>query len=56
MPELPEVEVVRSGLAAHVLDRTVATVEVGHPRSVRRHAAGGDDFAARLTEIGRAHV
>jgi formamidopyrimidine-DNA glycosylase len=49
MPELPEVEVVRRGLAGHVLDRKVASVQVGHPRSVRRHPAGGDDFAARLT-------
>ncbi len=49
MPELPEVEVVRRGLADHVLDRTVAAVEVGHPRSVRRHVAGADDFSARLT-------
>lgn len=49
MPELPEVEVVRRGLADHVLDRRIAAVEVAHPRSVRRHLAGGDDFAARLT-------
>jgi formamidopyrimidine-DNA glycosylase len=48
VPELPEVEVVRRGLAAHVLDRTVAAVEVAHPRAVRRHVAGGPDFAARL--------
>ncbi|SFM72452.1 DNA-(apurinic or apyrimidinic site) lyase [Pseudonocardia ammonioxydans] len=49
MPELPEVEVVRRGLADHVLDRRVATVEVRHPRAVRRHATGADDFTARLT-------
>ncbi len=49
MPELPEVEVVRRGLAEHVLDRTISAVDVAHPRAVRRHAAGGDDFAARLT-------
>jgi formamidopyrimidine-DNA glycosylase len=48
VPELPEVEVVRRGLAAHVLDRRIAHVEVAHPRAVRRHVAGGDDFAARL--------
>ena len=48
MPELPEVEVVRRGLAEHVLKRTVAHVEVAHPRAVRRHLAGGADFAARL--------
>ena len=49
MPELPEVEVVRRGLEAHVLDRPVEAVEVLHPRPVRRHLPGPDDFAARLT-------
>jgi formamidopyrimidine-DNA glycosylase len=48
VPELPEVEVVRRGLADHVLDRTITEVTVAHPRSVRRHVAGGEDFAARL--------
>ncbi|MER5786306.1 bifunctional DNA-formamidopyrimidine glycosylase/DNA-(apurinic or apyrimidinic site) lyase [Streptomyces mobaraensis] len=49
MPELPEVEVVRRGLAAWASGRTVASVEVRHPRAVRRHLAGAADFAARLT-------
>ncbi|KMO98297.1 DNA-formamidopyrimidine glycosylase family protein, partial [Streptomyces roseus] len=49
MPELPEVEVVRRGLARWVAGRTIAAVEVLHPRAVRRHPAGGADFAARLT-------
>ncbi|NWF28937.1 bifunctional DNA-formamidopyrimidine glycosylase/DNA-(apurinic or apyrimidinic site) lyase [Streptomyces sp. PKU-EA00015] len=48
MPELPEVEVVRRGLATWVGGRTIAEVEVLHPRAVRRHVAGGEDFAARL--------
>ncbi|WP_406863368.1 bifunctional DNA-formamidopyrimidine glycosylase/DNA-(apurinic or apyrimidinic site) lyase [Streptomyces sp. HUAS MG47] len=48
MPELPEVEVVRRGLERWVAGRTVAEVEVLHPRAVRRHPAGGADFAARL--------
>lgn len=48
MPELPEVEVVRLGLAEHVAGRTVGAVEVRHPRSVRRHLAGELDFTARL--------
>ena len=51
MPELPEVEVVRRGLAAHVLDRTIAEVTVAHPRSIRRHVEGAADFAARI--VGR---
>ena len=48
MPELPEVETVRRGLAQHVAGRTVAEVQVLHPRAVRRHAAGAQDFAAAL--------
>lgn len=47
MPELPEVEVVRRGLAQHVLDRPIADVVVFHPRAIRRHLAGADDFAAQ---------
>ncbi len=49
MPELPEVEVVRRGLEAHVVGRRVAGVEVLHPRPVRRHLTGPDGFAAALT-------
>ena len=48
MPELPEVEVVRGGLHRWVAGRTVAHVEVLHPRAVRRHEAGAMDFAARV--------
>lgn len=48
MPELPEVEVVRRGLERWVAHRTVAEAEVLHPRAVRRHTAGGEDFAHRL--------
>nr|MBA2308029.1 DNA-formamidopyrimidine glycosylase [Pseudonocardiales bacterium] len=48
MPELPEVEVVRRGLADHVQGRRVVRVDVFHPRSVRRHVAGDLDFAGRL--------
>jgi formamidopyrimidine-DNA glycosylase len=49
MPELPEVEVVRRGLEQHVLHRPIASVLLLHPRAVRRHAPGADDFAAALT-------
>lgn len=49
MPELPEVEVVRRGLAEHVAGDVVLAVEVREQRSVRRHLAGPTDFAARLT-------
>jgi formamidopyrimidine-DNA glycosylase len=49
MPELPEVEVVRRGLEQWVAGRTVAAVEVHHPRAVRRHLEGADHFVAALT-------
>ena len=48
MPELPEVEVVRRGLQAHVVGRTITAVRVHHPRAVRRHEAGPADLTARL--------
>ena len=48
MPELPEVEVVRRGLAQWVAGREIASAEVLHPRAVRRHVPGAVEFAARL--------
>ncbi|MEU4313629.1 bifunctional DNA-formamidopyrimidine glycosylase/DNA-(apurinic or apyrimidinic site) lyase [Nocardia sp. NPDC024068] len=54
MPELPEVEVVRRGLTQHLSGRTVESVTVTHPRSIRRHIAGAADMAARLTGLSVA--
>ncbi len=48
MPELPEVEIVRRGLERHVVGRTIESVQLLHPRALRRHLAGPDDFAAAL--------
>ena len=48
MPELPEVEVVRRGLQAQVMGKTITAVRVHHPRAVRRHEAGPADLTARL--------
>ena len=48
MPELPEVETVRAGLERHVVGRTVADVQVLHPRVVRRDLAGPAGFAAAM--------
>jgi formamidopyrimidine-DNA glycosylase len=50
MPELPEVEVVRRGLQAHVVGKSISAVRVHHPRAVRRHEAGPADLTARLLE------
>ncbi|GAA5157785.1 bifunctional DNA-formamidopyrimidine glycosylase/DNA-(apurinic or apyrimidinic site) lyase [Ornithinimicrobium tianjinense] len=48
MPELPEVEVVRRGLADHVVGRTVERAVLTGARVARRHAAGPQDLADRL--------
>jgi len=48
VPELPEVEVVRFGLEQHVVGRVVSSVEVHHPRAIRRHLPGAADFSGRL--------
>ncbi len=58
MPELPEVETVRRGLAPYVRGRRIADVRVWHDRAVRRHAGGAADFSAvlagrRVTDLRR---
>ena len=40
MPELPEVEVVRRGLAAHVTGAQIREIRVLHPREIRREDGG----------------
>lgn len=52
MPELPEVETVRAGIADHSLGRPVESVRVLDARSLRRHLPGPAHFEAALT--GRA--
>jgi len=49
MPELPEVEVVRAGLAPAVTGATVASITVFDERSLRRHEGPSEDFIDRLT-------
>jgi formamidopyrimidine-DNA glycosylase len=49
VPELPEVEVVRAGLAAAVTGARIAGVEVLDARSLKRHEAASGDFEALLT-------
>jgi formamidopyrimidine-DNA glycosylase len=44
VPELPEVEVVRRGLANSITGRQIVRVQVLHPRPVRRHLTGPADF------------
>lgn len=56
MPELPEVEVVREGLERYVAGRTIRAADVLHPRAVRRHPAGPEDFARLLAGAAVEHV
>jgi len=48
MPELPEVEVVRRGIATWIVGRTIEDVSVLHPRATRAHVLGERDFCNRL--------
>ena len=49
MPELPEVEVVRAGLAPAVTGATILGVEVFEPRSLKRHDPIAGAFETLLT-------
>ena len=49
MPELPEVETVRAGIADHSLSRPLRSVRVVDARSLRRHLPGPAQFEAALT-------
>jgi formamidopyrimidine-DNA glycosylase len=55
VPELPEVEVVRRGLEAHVLDGVFEDVEVLHPRANRGQDVPLADLlvGARITAVRR---
>ncbi|MEN9692930.1 MAG: hypothetical protein RLZZ330_574 [Actinomycetota bacterium] len=48
MPELPEVETVRAGLAEKVLGATIAKVSINENRSIRQHEKGAKDFCNQL--------
>lgn len=51
MPELPEVEVVRRGLAAHIVGRVIESATVLNPRASRRYEPGPDAMAAHLAGL-----
>ena len=48
MPELPEVETVRAGLAPALTNAFIESIEVHEPRSLKRHLAGPADFVQTL--------
>ena len=49
MPELPEVETVRAGLASHVIGALVKNIDVHDSRSLKRNFSGLDGFVNELT-------
>ena len=49
MPELPEVETVRAGLANHVIGALVKDIDVHDTRSLKRNSSGPDGFVNELT-------
>ena len=49
MPELPEVETVRAGLASHVIGALVKDIDVHDTRSLKRNFSGPDGFVNELT-------
>jgi len=49
MPELPEVETVRAGLAEFITGATIDDVEIFDARSLKRHQPGPSDFIKTLT-------
>ncbi|MEV8266306.1 bifunctional DNA-formamidopyrimidine glycosylase/DNA-(apurinic or apyrimidinic site) lyase [Microbacterium sp. NPDC076911] len=50
MPELPEVEVVRAGLAPAISGATISGVNVLDERALTRHAGSGSDFERAITQ------
>ncbi len=51
MPELPEVEVVRAGLAPAVTGARIAGVQILDPRSLKRHDGRRGDFVGLLDGV-----
>jgi formamidopyrimidine-DNA glycosylase len=51
VPELPEVEVVRRGLAEHITGATMVGTEVLHPRAVRSQPGGAAELEAGLDDV-----
>ena len=50
MPELPEVETVRSGLARSITGATVTGIKIHDARSLKRHLSGVSDFKQKLLD------
>ncbi len=56
MPELPEVETVRAGLAEYLTGAKVTSVEVLDSRSLKRHHPGVQDFIDVMTGATLKHM
>ena len=51
MPELPEVETVRSGLAKSITGATVTGIRIHDARSLKKHRSGISDFRQKLLGV-----
>ena len=49
MPELPEVETVRSGLAQHLVGARVNEIEIFDSRSLKKNISGAQGFVSEIT-------
>jgi formamidopyrimidine-DNA glycosylase len=56
MPELPEVETVRAGLAEYLTGAQVTSVEILDARSLKRHQPGVQDFVNVMTGATLKHM
>ena len=56
MPELPEVETVRAGLAEYLTGAQVTSVEILDARSLKRHQPGVQDFVSVMTGATLKHM
>ena len=51
MPELPEVETVRAGLAKSITNSTITGLKIHDARSLKRHLSGPQDFREKLVGV-----
>lgn len=51
MPELPEVETVRAGLAKSITNSTITGLKIHDARSLKRHLSGPKDFREKLVGV-----
>ncbi len=53
MPELPEVETIRAGLAPYVVGKTIAHIELLHPRVMRKNLPDSTLLGQQIQSVAR---